>query len=118
MHLTDAQMLFLVRLVHTIIYVVNGTACFVLLYAAITWQTGTWLWIALALVAIETVIMFANGISCPISPIADRYGADKNGFIYDVFIPTFFTRWTFEFFTVVVLAAGAIAGLRLIGVIG
>ena len=117
MRLNDAQMLFAIRLVHTIIYVVNGTACFVMLYAGITGRTGTWLWVAVGLVALETVIMLANGIKCPISPYADRYGADKDGFIYDVFIPTFFTRYTFEFFTVVVLIALGFFGLRWIGVI-
>ncbi|MBU1174957.1 MAG: hypothetical protein KKH72_06095 [Alphaproteobacteria bacterium] len=118
MRLTDTQMLFAIRLVHTIIYVVNGTACFILLYAGITGRTGAWLWVALVLVAIETAVMLANGVKCPISPIADRYGARKDGFVYDVFIPTFLSRYTFEFFTVVVLLAGAFAGLRWIGLIG
>lgn len=118
MRLSDTKMLFAIRLLHTVIYVVNGTACFVLLYAAIVWQTGTWLWIALGLVAIETVIMLANRCRCPISPHAERYGARPDAFIYDVFIPTFFSRFTFEFFSAVVLLAGAIAALRWFGVIG
>jgi len=118
MRLSDAQMLFAIRLAHTVIYVVNGAACFVLLYAAITWQAGTWLWIALGLVAIEAVIMVANRFRCPISPYAERYGASPDGFIYDVFIPTFLSRFTFEFFSAVVLVAITIAALRWFGVIG
>ena len=118
MRLSDAQMLFAIRLIRTIIYVVNGTACFVLLYAAISWQAGIWLWIALALVAIETVIMLSYRFRCPISPYAERYGARPDGFIYDVFIPTFFSRFTFEFFSAVVLLAIAIAALRWFGILG
>ncbi len=118
MRLSDAQMLFAIRLAHTVIYVVNGAACFVLLYAAITWQAGTWLWVALGLVAFEAVIMVTYRFRCPISPYAERYGAKPDGFIYDVFIPTVFSRYTFEFFSAVVLLAGAIAALRWVGVFG
>jgi hypothetical protein len=117
MPLTNAQKLFRIRLVHTLIYVINGTACFVMLYAGVTGETGTWLWIAVALVAIETVILFANGIKCPLAPLAEKYGARETDFLYDTFIPERLTRYTFHFFSVVVLAGLAFAGLRWLGAI-
>ena len=114
---TDANMLFAVRLVHTVIYVINGTACFVMLYAGVTGETGTWLWIAVALVAIEAVILLANRIKCPMSPLAEKYGARETDLLYDTFIPERLTRYTFHFFSVIVLTALAFAGLRWIGAI-
>ena len=73
MPLTDAHKLFWVRLVHTLIYLVNGGACFVLLYKCVTGRGRDMGYGSLSrLVAFETVILFANGIKCPMSPLAEK----------------------------------------------
>ena len=40
MSLANARKLFRVRLVHMIIHVINGGACFVILHAGVTGETG------------------------------------------------------------------------------
>lgn len=44
------------RAVHTVIYVVMATSTFVVLYAGITGAMGAWLWLAAALVGVESAV--------------------------------------------------------------
>ena len=110
-------MLALVRFVHTLIYAINGAACFALLYAGLTGHDGLWLWIAAVLIVVEAAILLFNGLRCPMSPLAERYGARETGFLYDTFIPERLTRHTVPFFSVVVVLGLLFAGLRWLGVI-
>jgi hypothetical protein len=101
----------LVRAVHTAIYVVMATASFALLYAGVTGAHGVWLWVALALVAVESVVFLANGLKCPLTAVALRYGADglKVG---DTFLPERITRHTFRVFGPLILLAFALLAVR------
>jgi hypothetical protein len=115
--MTDAQMLATVRLVHTLIYVVNAGACFVVLYAGLAGDGGWILWVALALVGGEGAILVANRLRCPLSAIAVRYGARETDFLYDTFLPERLTRYTVHFFSAVVLLGLALIAIRGLGVV-
>jgi hypothetical protein len=115
--MTDAQMLAAVRLVHTLIYVINAGACFVVLYAGFAGLGGWMLWVSLALVGGETAVLFANRLHCPLSAIAVRYGARETGFFYDTFLPERMTRYTVHVFSAVVLLGLALIALRGLGVV-
>ena len=110
-------MLFWVRLVHTLIYFINGAACFVVLGAGLTGTVGTLLWIAVVLVGLEALILVINGWRCPMTPLAIRYGARETDFLFDTFLPERLTRHTVPFFSTVVLAGLALIGLRLVGIV-
>ncbi len=84
--MTDAQRLTLVRALHTVIYVVMAGASLVVLYAGITGAHGPWLWVAAALVAVESVVFAASGLKCPLTAVAVKYGATKDG-AYGAFLP-------------------------------
>jgi hypothetical protein len=102
--MTDAQSLTLVRAVHTAIYVVMASASFVVLYAGITGAQGSWLWVAGGLVAIESLVFVASGLKCPLTAIAMKYGATKEGG-FDTFFPERITRYTFRVFGPLILLA-------------
>jgi hypothetical protein len=85
--MTDAQRLTLVRAVHTAIYVVMASASFVVPYAGLTGAHGPWLWIAGGLVAAESIVFTASGLKCPLTAIAVKYGATKEGG-FDTFFPS------------------------------
>ena len=98
----DGRMLSLIRWVHTAIYLVMAASTFVLLHAALTGATGPWLWGALVLLAIETVVFVGNGMKCPLTAMAVRYGA-TSGRVFDTFLPERATRYTFRFFGTVMV---------------
>jgi hypothetical protein len=94
----NARKLAVVRLIHTIIYVVMAASTFVLLYAGISGQSGPWLFIAIGLLAIEVVVFVGNGFKCPLTALAVRYGAVR-GYAFDTYLPESIMRHTFWFFT-------------------
>ena len=107
----------LVRGVHTLIYVVMAASTLMLVYAGLTGAHGPWLWVALALLGIETVVFAGNGMKCPLTALAVSYGAEK-GYAFDTFLPERATRHTFRFFGSLMLIGLVLLALRWLGVIG
>lgn len=71
----DVRRLAIVRAVHTAVYAVMGIAAVALLFAGVTGARGMWLWISLALLSVEGLVFALNGMRCPLTTMAHRYGA-------------------------------------------
>ena len=91
--MSDARRLAVVRTVHTVIYLVMVASIFILILAGATGYAGFWLWAALGLLAVETAVFAGNGLKCPLTALAVRYGAEK-GYAFDTFLPERVTRQT------------------------
>jgi hypothetical protein len=115
--MNDTQRLAIVRTTHTAIYLVMAMATFVLLYAGVTGAQGAWLWMTLALLGIEVAVFAGNGMKCPLTALAVKYGA-TTGHVFDTFLPERWTRHTFRFFGSVMAAGLGLLALRWLGVIG
>jgi hypothetical protein len=115
--LTDGQRLAVVRGVHTLIYVVMSASVFVMLYAGMSGASGAWLWPALALVAIESVVFVGNGLRCPFTALARRYSGEENP-VSDTFFPERMTRHTFAVFGPMILIGLAFLVVRWVGMFG
>ena len=115
--MNKAQVLLLVRTVHTLIYVLMVAAIAVLLFAGITGYSGAWLWISLGLVVIEGIVFLGNGMRCPLTALAVRFGAEK-GHAFDTLLPERFTRYTFRFFGSLSAIGALLLILRWSGVLG
>lgn len=115
--MSDRQRLALIRIIHTAIYLVMAGATFVPIYAGVTGAQGVWLWGALTLLAVETVVYLGNGMRCPLTALAVRYGAE-NGYVFDTFLPERATRYTFNFFGTVMVVGLALLILRWVGILG
>lgn len=114
--MSDAQRLALVRGVHTAIYLVMVAAIAVLLYAGTTGYEGAWLWVSLGLLAVESVVFVGNGMKCPLTAIAVRYGAET-GHAFDTFLPERVTRNTFRFFGSLMVVGLVLLAARWTGVL-
>ena len=106
-----------VRSIHTAIYVVMAAATLVLVYAGVTGASGWWLWVALGLLAVETVVFVGNGLRCPFTAMAVRYGA-TSGHVFDTFLPARATRYTFRVFGTLMVLGLVLLVLRWTGSIG
>ncbi|MEZ4726938.1 MAG: hypothetical protein R3E79_07375 [Caldilineaceae bacterium] len=115
--MTDSQLLALIRAIHTAIYLVMAACTFVLVFAGLTGWQGVWLWVALTLLAIETVVYLGNGMRCPLTALAVRYGAEK-GYVFDTFLPERATQYTFNFFGTVMVVGLGLLVLRWVGILG
>jgi hypothetical protein len=70
---------------------------FVTLYAGITKDYGILLYISLALIFIECIVYFGNGMVCPFTDLAKKYG-DPKGYVGDIFMPKKVADNTFYIF--------------------
>jgi hypothetical protein len=114
--MNDSQRLAIVRVIHTAIYLVMATATLALLYAGVTGAQGAWLWMVLALLGIEAAVFAGNGMKCPLTALAVKYGA-TTGHVFDTFLPERWTRYTFRFFGSVMAVGLLLLALRWLGVI-
>ena len=113
----DRKMLFAIRAVHTAIYLVMVAATFAMVYAGIVGATGWWLWLALSLLTVETVVFVGNGFRCPLTALAVRHGA-TTGHVFDTFLPERATRYTFRVFGTLMVLGLVLLSLRWTGLIG
>ena len=109
--MNDAQRLATIRSIHTAIYITMATSTLVILYAGITGAQGTWLWAALTLMGMEVAVFASNGLKCPLTTLAVKYGA-KTGHVFDTFLPERFTRYTFRFFGSLLFVGLLLSALR------
>jgi len=109
--LLRARPLAAVRALHTAIYVVMAGATLFLIYAALAGVRGEALWVALGLLAVESVVFVGNGLKCPLTAVAIRHGAGV-GRLFDTFLPERLTRHTFQVFAPLILFGAALLGLR------
>jgi len=112
----SALNLSLIRAVHTTIYLVMVAAIAVIWHAALTGRFGLALWIALALLAVESAVFLGNGRRCPLTALAVRYGAEK-GYAFDTFLPERATRYTFRVFGTLLVLGLILLALRWTGLL-
>jgi hypothetical protein len=82
-----------------------------ILYAGVT-KTFNWiLLIALVTILIEGVVLILNKWRCPLTTLAEKYGAEK-GSVTDIFLPTIIARNVFKGFAVLFTAEVVLLGIR------
>jgi hypothetical protein len=112
--MTNPQRLALVRAVHTVIYVVMASSVFAVLNAGASGARGAWLWGSLALVGIEVAIFVGSGMKCPLTNVAEKYGAPSGA---DTYFPVSITRHTLAFFGPLIVIGVALLAARWSGVL-
>lgn len=80
-----------IKTVHTLVFFGLTVANLIVFYYAVTGRTSVLLWVSLVLVAIEGVVLVANGWKCPLRIYAERLGAE-DGSVTDIFLP----KWLAE----------------------
>lgn len=84
------RLIFAIKFVHSVIFVVESAAILYILYCGIVGRVDRWLWVAIALVAAEAAVFFANRACCPLSDLTLKLGADTaDDLIADYCMP----RW-------------------------
>ena len=79
-------MLMAIKAVHSAIFLVMLSAIGWLLATGLTGRRDRSVAAAGALVAAESVVFLANGGRCPLTPLAEHYGARRGG-VSDIFLP-------------------------------
>ena len=108
-------MLTFVKTIHTVIFCIMAGSVFFILYCGIANRFGLQLYLALGLVVLEGLVFFGNGMKCPLTALAQQYGAEK-GYVFDSFFPERWTRYTLPVFGSLLLLGLVLLALRLLNI--
>jgi hypothetical protein len=105
--------LFLIKLLHTAIWLFYVLIILYALYAAIIDRIDLYFLIAVCLVLLEGVVLLKNGWSCPLTRIGEQYSNDVSvGF--DIFIPKWLAKHNKAIFTLIFSASIILAIYRIL----
>ena len=80
-----------VRLVHTLAWLSVESCMVYVLFAGFVRRSDRRTALAAGVVACESVIFAANGCRCPLTQLAERFGAER-GSVTDIYLPRWFAR--------------------------
>jgi len=83
--------LFMLKLIHTVIWCVLAAAVFCVLYAGIFDKVNILVWVCAGMVFLEGIILLVCKWKCPLTIVGYKYTDDpKTGF--DIFLPAWLTK--------------------------
>lgn len=80
-----------IKSVHTLAWLSIESCVLYVLYVGFAGRTDKRAGIAAAIAAGETLVFAGNGFRCPLTELAERYGADS-GSITDIYLPKWFAH--------------------------
>lgn len=107
--------LFFIKLVHSIVFLVESAAILYILYSAIFNVYDQGLVVAVILVVVESVVYIGCGARCPLTKLAKRLG-DPTGddFIADIFLPHWFALLIPRICGTLAVVGLVVVGLRML----
>ena len=109
----DVRKLFLVKLLHTLIWIFFNVVIFYLLYAVVVNRIDVWVWICLAAILGEALVLVLFKTVCPVTIVARRY-SDSKAENFDIFLPLWLAKYNKEIYTVIVLISVILLAYRLL----
>ena len=90
--------LYVIKLVHTLIWLFFNIVIFYLLYAVIINKIDVWVWICIGLVLGEGIVLAIFKMYCPLTIIARKYSnSSKDNF--DIFLPNWLAKYNKPIYT-------------------
>lgn len=102
-----------IKLLHTAIWIFFNIVIFYLLYAVIVNKIDKWVWICLALIMLEGLILLIFKSICPVTIWARKY-SDSTKHNFDIYLPNWLAKYNKLIYTTIVVIALIILAVRLI----
>ena len=90
--MTPKHSLVLIKTLHTAVWLVMAAASFYILYAGVAKTSSKLLWVCIALLILETIILLINKWTCPLTPIARRYTKERQD-NFDIYLPLWLAKY-------------------------
>ena len=94
----ETRVLFLIKLIHTVIWVILSSAVFYVVWSGFSGRLTPYSWIAAFAIAIEGIVLLAFHNKCPLTGIARQY-SDSPKDNFDIFLPNWLARYNKLIFT-------------------
>lgn len=82
-------MITVVKLVHSLIFLVNSAAVLLVFVCGVTGLDSRWTRLALSAALLEVLVFVVNRGRCPLTLLVERLGSE-NGRVSDIFLPRWF----------------------------
>jgi hypothetical protein len=86
------KQLTLIRIIHTLIWLLFNVVIFYLLYAVISNKIDKWVWMGLGCFLAEGIILLVFKNNCPLTIMARRY-SDSAKDNFDIYLPNWLARY-------------------------
>lgn len=104
--------LILIKLLHTAIWIFFNIVIFYFLYAVIIDKIDKWVWICLAFIGLECLVLVVFKAVCPVTLVARKYSnSTKHNF--DIYLPNWLAKYNKVIYSVIVLIGIGILIYRL-----
>ncbi len=84
--------LFLIKIVHTLVWVFFNVVIFYLLYAVVANKIDKWVWIGLGCFFLEGIVLLIFKNFCPLTVVARRY-SDSPKANFDIYLPNWLAKY-------------------------
>ena len=97
----NPQMIWVIRLVHTLIGLIGAAAIAIIYFSAISRTYSLWLYLALGALLIEIIAVRLNRCECPFLFFSRKYGDDKK--LLELFLPKNVAKQMFKVIFIVIV---------------
>ncbi|MCB9080709.1 MAG: hypothetical protein H6555_03250 [Lewinellaceae bacterium] len=109
--MTNAEKLFWIKVLHTIIWAFFAGLVFYILYAGLVDQVTTFTYVAIGFVLLEAATLLVFSWKCPLTIVAERYSAPVAD-NFDIFLPEWLARHNKSIFTTLFVIGLLLVGWR------
>lgn len=100
--MSDNRKLILVKLLHTLIWLIFVGLIFYILYSGLADQITIFTWIAIGVIIMEGLVLLMFKMFCPLTLIARKY-SDSTADNFDIYLPEIIARYNKHIFTTIYL---------------
>jgi len=88
----------LIKIIHTLIWCLFNLILFYLAYSAINNRLSKWIWIGVAIIILEGIVLLIYKNKCPLTVVARRYSDSKKD-NFDIYLPEWLARYNKVIYT-------------------
>lgn len=105
--------IFQIKVVHTVVFWILSLCVVYTLFSGVADRITPWTWVAVGLVAIESIVLVSFGWICPLTILTERLGA-AGGSVADIFLPKWLADRIFPICGTTFLVACIVLAIRLV----
>ena len=109
--MNQTYILLIIKLIHTLIWVLFVAVIFYILCSGITNNVNTYTWVGIGLIIGEGLVLLIFKMSCPLTVIAIKYSDSKKD-NFDIFLPNWLAKYNKHIFTTIFVIGLIIVVLR------
>lgn len=106
--MSNRHNLIAIKLLHTVVWVFMNVVIFYALYAVVVDRIDRWLWIALAVIGLECLVLLIFKMACPLTLVARRYSNSQLP-NFDIYLPLWLAKYNKLIYGTILV--GILAGL-------